>query len=428
MVKLLLIKPPEKTGFDFGAFSLVTLAAAVRDMADVTILDATDLAIDDAADKAWAADPEMIGVTVMGLQSVLSAARFIHVLSHHPKAGGADIIAGGHGATVAPERILTAGADAVVLGEGEATLRDLLVRGIDEDVRPGTAQLCGDDFLVGPPRPLITPLDALPGPARELMAPPRDGVYLLETSRGCPHHCGFCETTRFHGSRWRPHTPAWVAEETARLVENHDAWVVLIADDNFAARPSRVIEICRLLSRGPLPATFIASARADDLARDPAVIPALASARIHRVMVGVETLEPEPASRVAKLIPPALYREVFERLAEHQIFSMASFIVGLPGESEDPDRLLELAVSAGSDAACFVPFLPMPGTPLAVGATLFEPLPVYVERAAVLTDAFRCHPAVRSRLSRAAESGGVREIMARATLENYHYRTGRQQV
>ena len=40
---LLLVKPPEKSELNFGAFSLAVLGAAVQDMADISILDATDL-------------------------------------------------------------------------------------------------------------------------------------------------------------------------------------------------------------------------------------------------------------------------------------------------------------------------------------------------------------------------------------------------
>jgi radical SAM superfamily enzyme YgiQ (UPF0313 family) len=111
-----------------------------------------------------------------------------------------------------------------------------------------------------------------------------------------------------------------------------------------------------------------------------------------------------------------LYREVFERLAAHGIFSLASFIVGLPGESDDFRHLLEPAVKAGPDAATFVPFLPMPGTPLAADAVDFAPSPENSRRAEELTEMFHGHPAVRRRLEKAVASGGIRGLMARATL------------
>lgn len=97
-------------------------------------------------------------------------------------------------------------------------------------------------------------------------------------------------------------------------------------------------------------------------------------------------------------------------------FSPASFIVELPGESEDSRRLLELAVRAGPDAATFVPFLPMPGAPLAVDAADFVPSPANCRRAEALTSAFHGHPAVRRLLEEAVASGGIRGLVAKATL------------
>jgi anaerobic magnesium-protoporphyrin IX monomethyl ester cyclase len=413
--RILLIKPPERSEFDFGAFSLAVLAASVTDRTEVAIFDATTLSCADAAARTWNESPDIVGVTVMGTGSVPPARRFIEALVEHPARKPAMILAGGHGATALPGPILAAGASAVVLGEGETTLRQVLAQGALPGA-PGLAFLVDGELRIGPPQPLFEPLDSLPRPARHLMPAPRDGIHLMETSRGCPHLCAFCETTRFHGREWRPHSPARVAEEAARLVEKHDAWVILLADDNFAANGSRVLEICDRLAAGPLPATFMASARADDLLRDPGLIPALARGRILRLTVGVETLEEGPAAAVGKAISPAVYQEVFELLAEHGIFSLASFIVGLPGESVDPRHLLELAVQAGPDAATFVPFYPMPGTPLAVGAAEFAPSPENCRRAEELTEAFHGHPAVRRRLEMAVTSGGIRGLMAEATL------------
>jgi anaerobic magnesium-protoporphyrin IX monomethyl ester cyclase len=413
--RILLIKPPERSEFDFGAFSLAALAASVTDRAEVAIFDATHLSCVDAAARTWREAPDIVGVTVMGSGSVPSARRFIEALVDHPARKPVTILAGGQGATATPRPILESGASAVVLGEGETTLRQVLAQGALPGA-PGLAFLVDGELRIGPPQPLVEPLDSLPHPARHLMPTPRDGVHLMETSRGCPHLCAFCETTRFHGREWRPHSPARVAEEAARLVEKHDAWVILFADDNFAASGSRVLEICDRLAAGPRPATFMVSARADDLLRDPSIIPALARGRIFRVTVGVETLEEGPASAIGKAIAPALYREVFERLAAHGIFSLASFIVGLPGESDDFRHLLEPAVKAGPDAATFVPFLPMPGTPLAADAVDFAPSPENSRRAEELTEMFHGHPAVRRRLEKAVASGGIRGLMARATL------------
>ncbi|MCL6449928.1 MAG: B12-binding domain-containing radical SAM protein [Acetobacteraceae bacterium] len=429
-MRLALVKPPEASAFNFGAFSLAVLAAAVRDLAEVSILDLSDLPLDRAVSAALPGRPHAVGVTVMGLASVGPAAEFVRRLraaGPQEGAGRLTILAGGHGASTVPGPLLRAGADAVVFGEGEATLRDIVQHGVGPGL-PGTACLDGGRLVLGPPRPPIRPLGRIGPPARDLMPPPPDGVHLLETSRGCPHACTFCETTRFYGTLWRPHTPPRVADEVRRLVNDYGAWTIQFADDNFTCSPQRVLEICERLCRGPLPALILAFARADNLLADPRLIPALARARVLRVTVGVETLEEGVARRAGKPIPLETYREAFSRLREAGAFSVASFIVGLPGESpEMRRRAVELAVEAGPDSAHFLPFIPLPGTPLAGGGATPRALDAEVPRpdhrdaadARRLTAEFRRHPAVLDRLARAAGEGGVRGLLARAALERY---------
>lgn len=307
----------------------------------------------------------------------------------------------------------------MVIGEGELTLKALIESGIEPGM-PGTVCAAAGQIVAGPGQQLIRPLDRLPLPARDLMPDPRDGIHLMETSRGCPHSCAFCETTRFYGTIWRPFSLDRVAEEVARLVEVHNAWTIMFTDDNFAASSPRVLEICERLRRGPLPAVFLASVRADDLIRDPAVIPAMAKARILRVTIGVETLEPEAATAAGKAIPFSVYHEAFERLRAHGIFSVASFMTGLPGQRADASSVLDLAVEAGPDAAIFVPFIPIPGTPLAKDSTRFVAEAADQENALALTTAFYRHAKVRQRLNEAEAGGGIRGLMARATTARRH--------
>lgn len=417
---VLLVKPPERSSFNFGAFSLGVLAAAVRDLAAVEILDATSLTLEEAEAAVEERDPDLVGVTAMGFSSVAPVAAFVRRLAASRSRGRPVLVAGGHGASSLPGEILAAGADAVVIGEGEVTFRRLVEEGSGA-VRPGDpglALLVDGRVIEGPPQRLVFPLDRLRAPARDLMPPPADGVHLMETSRGCPHACSFCEATRFYGRRWRGFSPERVAAEVRRLVEVFGAFVIEFADDNFTASPARVLRLCEALRGATLPAFFLVSARADDLVAHPDLIPAMAEARMLRVSVGVETLDPDVAAGVGKPIPPEVYREAFGRMRELGIFSVASLIVGLPGETpEGRARSAGLAVEAAPDAARFLPFLPVPGSPLRGDRPAYHPDPADVRDALLFTRAFYGHPDVRGRLERAVEGGGVRGLLAGGTLE-----------
>jgi radical SAM superfamily enzyme YgiQ (UPF0313 family) len=201
-------------------------------------------------------------------------------------------------------------------------------------------------------------------------------------------------------------------------VEDFDAFVIELADDNFTASPPRILRLCAALRDEALPAFFLVSARADDLVAHPDLIPALAEARMLRVSVGVESLDPEVAAGVGKPIPPEVYRDAFRRMRELGMFSVASLIVGLPGETpEARERAVGLAVEAAPDAARFLPFLPVPESPIRHGRPAYLPAAADVRDAWSFTRAFYGDPAVHGRLEAAAGEGGVRGLLARGTLE-----------
>ncbi len=414
---VVLVKPPEQSRFNFGTFSLGVLAASVRDLAVIHILDATDLTLDATVDHIDALEPDWVGITTMALSSLSPATKLIKSLK--PRVPQAWIIVGGHGASMLPRIPLEAGADAVVTGEGEVAFRRLMEKGIELD-SPGVGQLIDGALRTAPKPPPIRPLDKLLPPARDLMPKPENQVHLMETSRGCPHDCRFCETTRFYGRRWRYHSPQRVADEVRHLVSDVGAWIIEITDDNFGASRRRVLQICERLTNQALPAVFLLSARADDLLARPELLPAMARARMLRISVGVETLSPKLARSAGKFIALDIYRELFNKMRNLGMFSVASFIVGLPGEtSAERERTLRLALSAGPDSAQFVPFYPFPGVPLAEGYSGCDPSPDAIAAAARLTAEFYNADEVRNRLLRAAQGGDVRASLAQGTLEKY---------
>jgi radical SAM superfamily enzyme YgiQ (UPF0313 family) len=137
-----------------------------------------------------------------------------------------------------------------------------------------------------------------------------------------------------------------------------------------------------------------------------------------RVTVGVESLDLTVASQAGKPIAAATFAEAFRRMRELGIFSIASLIVGLPGE-EPASRahMVDLALEAGPDAAQFLPFLPKPSHPTGSFQDGFLPDPEAARDAARLTRSFASHPAARRRLAVAAQQAGVRGLLASATLD-----------
>ncbi len=418
--RLVLVKPPENSFFSFGGFSLAVLAAAVRHMADVAILDCTTLTFEQAGQKIMAHRPDLIGITLMGFSSLRNGVNLIRAITTAVPAGEPvpTIITGGHGAFVFPEKILEAGCQCVVFGEGELTLQEILRSGIRPGM-PGTIVLSGDKMVRGEPRKPIVPMDRLNTPARDLIDPPPNHMHLLETSRGCPHRCKFCETTKFFGRRWRSFSAKRVVKEVDLLIEKYDGWIIQVADDNFTADIQRVKDICRrLLNEEILPAYFMLSARADDLVRDPELLPLMAQARMLRIQVGIDTLDPQLSRQVNKTISSSIYRDVFQRMRELGIFSVGSVIVGLPGESLPArEKILERVVEVLPDAAHFIPYLPLPGLPREERHVGFDSHPDDAVEADRLNRDYYRVPAVLKQLTELTLRGDIQAQLALGVLK-----------
>jgi len=411
-LRVTLVKPPEQARLNFGTFSLGVLASAVTDIASVDILDATYLSVQDTVHAALKLKSDVIGITTMSLHSVEKVSILIQVFRQEGFRG--KILVGGHGASMLPLPILQSGADVVVYGEGEETFRELLQIGISEKIQ-GIYFLKEGTLQKTKPRNLID-IEKLKVPARNLCNEVENGIYLLETSRGCPHSCSFCETSRFFSCTWRGKSPQKVVEEIEGLV-NDDAVAIQIADDNFTADPKRVIEICRLLKDKPLPLFFMFSARTDDLLKESTLISNLAESHFLRTTIGVETLVPEIAKSIGKPIGFREHKRAFDKLRKEGIFTVASFIVGLPNETEAMRmRYVEWAVQL-SDSAVFLPFQPFPGTPMA--SEVNDPEEWCAKCAEDLTLQFRRHPVALERLTLAAQESTVKGMLARATLKNW---------
>jgi len=418
-MNVLLVKPPEISRFNFGTFSLAVLAAYVRDLADLSLFDATCLSLTRASESILTKKNDLIGVTVMSPSSVKGACaliRSVHQLGKRRKISVPPIVCGGHGASMYPYPLLDAGAEIVVTGPGEQALRSMMLRGMSD--APGTIRRDGRNFISTHAVPVVLP-DRLQMPARDLMEPPSDHVHLMETSRGCPHQCSFCETSRFYHHTWKPFPAAHVAAEVRQLVEEHNAWMILLSDDNFTASPSRILEISQLLCNGPLPLFFLASARLDDLSRDERTLPALAAAKIGRISVGIETIDDEPERTIGKGYSLDLCRNVIAQMHRLGMYAVASFIVGLPGETPRMRAgMLDAAVATGADSVTFVPFYPLPRGTERTCDEILLPRKTDEKAAQQMNEAFLMHPRVIARRKKVLGEDSLRGIITRASQIN----------
>ena len=194
---------------------------------------------------------------------------------------GARVIAAGSDASDSPDAYLGAGADVVLIGEGLATLLQLLPRleadpsASREDLIEG---LCGVAGLVGGNVKTVKGAPALPGPqqphlpAWDLVDMERyravwraaHGFFSLNmaASRGCPFRCTWCAKPIW-GNQYLQRSSADVAAEMTHLKRAFRPDHIWFADDIFGFRVDWVAEFARRVrgSGGQIP--FTIQTRAD---------------------------------------------------------------------------------------------------------------------------------------------------------------------
>ena len=153
---------------------------------------------------------------------------------HRPLDGRSPVlwIAGGPHPTADPEGTLRLGFDAVVLGEGEATLIDLLktvAAGGELAAVPGLAIRGSSGRTRFTGRRLPIDLDAYPPfPLRRRRAGP------IEITRGCPFACGYCQTSYLLGTRPRHRSIETIVRYVAAMRQKSVCDVRVITPNAFS--------------------------------------------------------------------------------------------------------------------------------------------------------------------------------------------------
>ena len=261
--------------------------------------------------------------------------------------------------------------DYVIAGEGEVSLFEFLSGFEDTDRRHASSGLVrrADGNLVKNPRaPMMEDLDVLPMAWHLLdkdlytyFVVPGSTLGAMSTSRGCDHACTFCSQQKFWQQSWRARKPEAVVAEMTHLKRELGVNVLLLTDEYPTRDAERWEELLDRVIAADLDMYLLMETRVEDIVRDEAILPKYRQAGIVHIYVGAEATDQDTLDLINKEISIADSRRAIALIAEHDMISETSFVLGFPDETQESiDRTLELAREFNPDFAHFLAITPWP--------------------------------------------------------------------
>ncbi len=288
------------------------------------------------------------------------------------KQRGCTVILCGADATDHYAEYLRAGADYVLLGEGEETLGELLDSLPYKSSKPleDIVGLAPRNTLHATRRPDIKNLDILPFPAWDLIDTSkykqiwleRHGYYSMNmvTTRGCPYHCNWCAKPIW-GQRYNSRSPENVAAEMKWLKDNFEPDHIWFADDILGLKPSWIERFAELLAENDAVIPFKCLQRADLVNEKTAS--ALAKAGCKTVWVGAESGSQKILDAMEKGGKVGDIYRAAQLLHKHGIEVGFFLQFGYPGETwDDIQKTLQMVRECAPDDIGISVSYPLPGT------------------------------------------------------------------
>ncbi|MHC4597498.1 MAG: B12-binding domain-containing radical SAM protein [Planctomycetota bacterium] len=406
-------KGRRRSRFLWPPMALMILAAETPEGVEVVL---TDEAVAPAPlDRSW---------DLVGVSALTASATRAYAVADAFRELGVPVILGGIHPSFRPEEA-SEHADSVFVGEADDGWA-----GVVEDVRSGRGLAPRYEAKDHPD------LTGRPYPRRDLLPRRAYGVSnTLMASRGCPHDCSFCSTTRFMGKRLRRRPVEAVAKEAGSLPGR----IMIFTDDNLFAHKGWALDLMEALR--PLRKRWVAQCSVE-AAKRADLLRGAKRAGCMGVLVGFESLSPENLEDVRKGVNKVeAYVEAVRAFHEAGLFVQGSFIFGLDGDGPHTlEETLDFVFRARLEGANFSVLTPLPGTDVfsrfeAEGRirtrdwSLYDKLNVVYEPKGFTAEALR--ETVKTAYRRVYSLGGIWRrvpLLARngpiAWLYNLNYRRG----
>ncbi len=287
-------------------------------------------------------------------------------------------VIGGHGPAPEPEFFLQrTGADAVVIGEGEVTVVELLEalagRRTFASVN-GIAYRDGEKIEITAKRGLIQDIDAIPLPRFDLFpieyyrlarmphASSADFVMPVISGRGCPFTCNFCYRL---DEGFRPRSNEGIIEEIKLLKKDYGITYIAFFDELLMSSEARVVSLCNDFLKAGLQIKWDCNGRLNYA--KPAILQLMKEAGCVFINYGIEAMDDQVLRNMNKALTTRQIEQGIEATLAAGISPGYNIIFGNLGDNRETlakgvDFLLRY--DDGAQMRTIRPVTPYPGAPL----------------------------------------------------------------
>lgn len=320
---------------------------------------------------------DVVGVSVIGgyyqYRKLIKISEAINRSKNRPF-----YIIGGHGPSPEPEYFLKISqADAVVIGEGEITIIELLnaiashkpLNGIK-----GVAFKDGKKVIINKKRSLIKDVDSISFPAYHLFpvdyyrlrrvphATSNDFIMDMIAGRGCKFKCNFCYRM---DKGFRPRSAENIVEEISLLKKDYGITYAKFQDELLMSSVERTEDICKKFIKAKLNIKWNCNGRLN-FAR-PDLLKLMKQAGCVFINYGIEAMDDQVLRNMKKALTTKMILKGIETTLNAGISPGLNVIFGNIGENKETlDKGVEflLRYDDGSQLRTIRPVTPYPGSPL----------------------------------------------------------------
>ena len=328
---------------------LVTVAAILPQEWEFKLVDRNVRAVTES-EWAWA-DIVILSAMIVQREDLVDQIK-------EAKRHGKLVAVGGPYPTSVPDEAMAAGADYMILDEGEITL-PMFVEAVQRGEKTGF-------FRSGGEKPDVT---GTPVPRFDLLELEAYDSMSVQFSRGCPFQCEFCDIIVLYGRKPRTKDPAQLLKELDCLYELGWRRSVFMVDDNFIGNKRNVKLLLKDLKvwqeEHQYPFSFNTEASID-LAQDQELMEMMVDCAFNAVFLGIETPDEASLAMTKKFQNTrGSLAESAEAIAKTGLRVMAGFIIGFDGEKQGAgDRIVRFVEQTNIPTTTFAMLQALPNTAL----------------------------------------------------------------